>query len=76
MVDGAVVVGGLDGRVYVFEARSGRLLATHDTAVAFETLNGVIQDHWPADALNVGFTDATFTAMKAIEGGRNAAWPF
>ncbi|HEX7168857.1 MAG TPA: hypothetical protein VF230_17905, partial [Acidimicrobiales bacterium] len=23
-----------------------------------------------------GFTDATFTAMKVIEDGRNAAWPF
>lgn len=23
-----------------------------------------------------GFTDATFTVMQAIEGGRNAAWPF
>ena len=23
-----------------------------------------------------GFTDATFTAMTAIEAGRNAAWPF
>lgn len=41
VVDGAVVVGGLDGRVYVFEAKSGKLLATHDTAVPFETKNGV-----------------------------------
>ncbi len=23
-----------------------------------------------------GFTDATFTVMKVLEGGRNAAWPF
>jgi hypothetical protein len=23
-----------------------------------------------------GFTDATFTAMKVLEDGRNAAWPF
>lgn len=41
VVDGGVVVGGLDGRVYVFDSRSGKLLATHDTAVPFETVNGV-----------------------------------
>ena len=23
-----------------------------------------------------GFTDATFTVMKGLEGGRNADWPF
>ena len=23
-----------------------------------------------------GFTDATFTAMKVLEAGRNATWPF
>jgi len=23
-----------------------------------------------------GFTDATFTVMKVLEDGRNAAWPF
>ena len=39
VVDGAVIVGGLDGRLYVFDARTGKLLATHDTAVPFETVN-------------------------------------
>ncbi|WP_068876048.1 MULTISPECIES: PQQ-binding-like beta-propeller repeat protein [unclassified Phenylobacterium] len=39
VIDGAVVVGGLDGRVYVFEAASGKLLATHDTAVPFQGVN-------------------------------------
>ncbi len=29
-----------------------------DVVAAYETFNGVIQDYWPADALNVGFTDA------------------
>jgi hypothetical protein len=24
----------------------------------------------------VGFTDATFKAMRVLEGGRNADWPF
>lgn len=39
VVDGAVVLGGLDGRLYVFEATTGKLLATHDTAVAFTGVN-------------------------------------
>lgn len=39
VVDGAVIVGGLDGRLYVFDAKTGKLLSTHDTAVPFETVN-------------------------------------
>lgn len=39
VIDGAVVAGGLDGRLYVFEAATGRLLATHDTAVPFQGVN-------------------------------------
>lgn len=29
-----------------------------DVVAAYETFNDVIQNYWPADALNVGFTDA------------------
>lgn len=29
-----------------------------DVVAAYQTFNDVIQDYWPADALNVGFTDA------------------
>lgn len=39
VVDGAVIAGSLDGRLHVFEAATGKLLATHDTAVPFETVN-------------------------------------
>lgn len=35
VVDGTVIAGALDGRLYVFDAVSGKLLATHDTAVAY-----------------------------------------
>ena len=41
VVDGTVVTGGLDGRVYVFDAVSGKLLSTHDTAVAYSGVNKV-----------------------------------
>jgi polyvinyl alcohol dehydrogenase (cytochrome) len=41
VVDGAVIAGGLDGRLYVFDARRGQLLATYDTAVEYQPLNGI-----------------------------------
>lgn len=41
VIDGAVVAGGLDGRVYVFEATSGKLLSSFDTAVPFTGVNKV-----------------------------------
>lgn len=41
VVDGAVIAGSLDGRFHVFEAATGKLLATHDTAVPFKTVNGI-----------------------------------
>lgn len=41
-IDKAVVAGSLDGKVYVFNAADGKVLATYDTAVAYtNTLNGV-----------------------------------
>ena len=41
VVDGAVIAGGLDGRLYVFDGVTGKLLSTLDTAVAFEAVNKV-----------------------------------
>lgn len=40
-VDGAVITGGLDGRLFVFDSDSGDLLFEYDTAMDFETTNGV-----------------------------------
>lgn len=39
VIDGTVIAGGLDGRLYAFDAKTGALLATHDTAVAYQTVN-------------------------------------
>jgi polyvinyl alcohol dehydrogenase (cytochrome) len=36
-----VVTGGLDGRLYVIEKKTGKLVATYDTAKDFTTFNGV-----------------------------------
>ncbi|MDB5422981.1 MAG: glucose dehydrogenase [Phenylobacterium sp.] len=41
VVDGAVIAGGLDGRLYVFDAVTGKLLAAHDTAVGYQTVNKI-----------------------------------
>jgi polyvinyl alcohol dehydrogenase (cytochrome) len=41
VVDGAVIVGGLDGRLYVFDGATGKLLSTTDTAVAYEAVNKI-----------------------------------
>ena len=40
-IDGAVVTGSLDGRLFVFNADSGELLFEYDTVQDFETINGV-----------------------------------
>lgn len=41
VVDGAVIAGSLDGRLHVFDGKTGKLLSTHDTAVPFQTVNGL-----------------------------------
>ena len=40
VVDGAVIAGSLDGRLHVFDGKSGKLMSTHDTAQPFQTVNG------------------------------------
>jgi polyvinyl alcohol dehydrogenase (cytochrome) len=40
-IDGAVVGGALDGKVMIFDARDGTVIATLDTARSFTALNGV-----------------------------------
>ncbi len=40
-VDGAVITGGLDGRLFVFNSESGELIYEYDTVRDYETINGV-----------------------------------
>ncbi|PCI78461.1 MAG: hypothetical protein COB20_06720 [SAR86 cluster bacterium] len=40
-VDGAVITGGLDGRLFIFNSDSGEQLFQFDTVKDFETVNGV-----------------------------------
>ena len=41
LIDGALVSGGLDGRLFVFDSDTGEVLFQFDTAQEFETVNGV-----------------------------------
>ncbi|HEY8537420.1 MAG TPA: hypothetical protein VIL28_01055, partial [Steroidobacteraceae bacterium] len=41
VIDGAVVAGALDGYLRVFDAKTGAVLFSFDTAKQFETINGV-----------------------------------
>jgi polyvinyl alcohol dehydrogenase (cytochrome) len=54
VVDGAVVTAGLDGRLHIFDAGSGEVLSTFDTARPFETLNGVEGQGGSIDSHSIG----------------------
>ena len=41
VIDGALLAGSLDGRLWVFDAATGKVLAMHDTARSFPTVNGL-----------------------------------
>ncbi|WP_309090490.1 PQQ-binding-like beta-propeller repeat protein [Phenylobacterium sp.] len=41
VIDGAVIQGSLDGRLFVIDAKTGQLLWTYDTLRDFQTVNGV-----------------------------------
>ena len=41
VVDGAVLTAGLDGRIHIFDGVDGRVLFQFDTAIPFETINGI-----------------------------------
>lgn len=41
VLDQSIVAGGLDGRVWVLDAATGKVVATHDTIGSFDGINGV-----------------------------------
>jgi polyvinyl alcohol dehydrogenase (cytochrome) len=52
-IDGALVAGGLDGIVRVFDAKTGEVLFRFDTARSFETINGVAARGGSIDAASI-----------------------
>lgn len=53
VIDQAVVAGALDGRLWIFDAASGKVLAMHDTVQPFTTRNGVPASGGAIDAAGV-----------------------
>ena len=73
-VDGAVITGGLDGRLFVFNSDSGALLFEYDTAVDFETVNGVegyggsIESHSIAAGSGMVFVGSGYGQFSQVSG--------
>jgi polyvinyl alcohol dehydrogenase (cytochrome) len=53
VIDGAVVEGSLDGLLRAFDAKTGAVLFTFDTAREFDTLNGVKANGGSIDAASI-----------------------
>lgn len=53
VIDGAVIAGSLDGRLYAFDAASGKLLGQWDTAVSYEAVNKIPAAGGSIDAAGV-----------------------
>jgi len=53
VIDGAVVQGSLDGRLFVIDARTGQRLWSYDTLRDFQTLNGVPGKGGSIDAASI-----------------------
>ena len=73
-VDGAVITAGLDGRLFVFDAESGDTLFKFDTAVDFETVNGVegyggsIDSHAIAAGSGMVFVGSGYGSFSQVSG--------
>lgn len=53
IIDGAVVQGGLDGYLYVLDAKDGKQLWKYDTAIAYQASNGVAGKGGSIDAADI-----------------------
>jgi polyvinyl alcohol dehydrogenase (cytochrome) len=53
VIDGAVVAGALDGYLRVFDAKTGAVLFSYDTAKKYETLNGVAGNGGAIDSASI-----------------------
>jgi polyvinyl alcohol dehydrogenase (cytochrome) len=57
VIDGAVVEGGLDGWLYVFDGASGKLLWKFDTAISYRGANGVSGKGGAIDSASISAAD-------------------
>ena len=73
-VDGAVITGGLDGRLFVFNSDSGELIFEYDTVKDYETVNGVkgyggsIDSHSIAAGSGMIFVGSGYGQFRQVAG--------
>lgn len=73
-VDGAVITGGLDGRLFVFNSGSGELIFQYDTVKDYETVNGVegyggsIDSHSIAAGSGMVFVGSGYGQFRQVPG--------
>ena len=72
--DGAVITGGLDGRLFVFNSGSGELIFQFDTVKDYETVNGVegyggsIDSHSIAAGSGMVFVGSGYGQFRQVPG--------
>jgi len=73
-VDGAVITGALDGRLFIFNSNTGEVLFQYDTAADFETVNGVegyggsIDSHSLAAGAGMVFVGSGYGQFSQVPG--------
>ena len=73
-VDGAIITGGLDGRLFIFNSDTGEQLFKFDTAQDFETVNGVegyggsIDSHSIAAGSGMVFVGSGYGSFRQVAG--------
>jgi polyvinyl alcohol dehydrogenase (cytochrome) len=73
-VDGAVITAGLDGRLFIFNSDTGEQIFQYDTAVDFETVNGVegyggsIDSHSIAAGSGMVFVGSGYGSFSQVPG--------
>ena len=73
-VDGAVITGGRDGRLFIFNSDSGELIFEYDTVKDYETVNGVegyggsIDSHSIAAGSGMVFVGSGYGQFRQVPG--------
>ena len=73
-IDGAVITGALDGRLFVFDSDSGEILFEYDTVRDYETVNGVegyggsIDSHSIAAGSGMVFVGSGYGQFRQVSG--------
>ncbi len=73
-IDGAVITGGLDGRLFIFDSDTGEQLFQYDTVQDFETVNGVegyggsIDSHSIAAGSGMVFVGSGYGSFSQVAG--------